>query len=156
LEKPWRAGSSSLLKIWGSCKREGDIIGSLRVIAAPGHTPGQIELFDSRNSALIDKDAFSSIVGLTVTGRPNALFPFPAWGTWDAKTALASAEKLTRVEPFYLAPRARGGAKGARNDDATCAPKSVQGGWLKEFGVLRRKWPAVRLAPADCYYRPRP
>jgi len=32
---------------------EGDIIRSLRVIAAPGRTPGQIARFDSRNSALI-------------------------------------------------------------------------------------------------------
>jgi glyoxylase-like metal-dependent hydrolase (beta-lactamase superfamily II) len=83
---------------------EGDLIGSLRVIAAPGHTPGQIALFDSRNSALIAGDAFSSIFGLTVAGHLNVLFPFPAWGTWDAKTAFASADKLTRLEPSYLAP----------------------------------------------------
>jgi glyoxylase-like metal-dependent hydrolase (beta-lactamase superfamily II) len=82
---------------------EGDLIGSLRVIAAPGHTPGQIALFDSRNSALIVADAFSSMFGLTVAGHPNVLFPFPARCTWDAKTALASAEKLTKLEPYYLA-----------------------------------------------------
>jgi glyoxylase-like metal-dependent hydrolase (beta-lactamase superfamily II) len=42
--------------------------------------------------------------GLTVTSHPNLLFPFPAWATWDAKTALASAEKLAKLEPSYLAP----------------------------------------------------
>ena len=82
---------------------QGDLIGSLRVIAAPGHTPGQIALFDSR-SALIVGDAFSSMFDLTVASHSNELFPFPAWGTWDAKTALASAEKLAKLELSYLAP----------------------------------------------------
>lgn len=42
---------------------EHDVIGSLRVISTPGHTPGQIALFDSRNAALIIGDAFSSLFG---------------------------------------------------------------------------------------------
>jgi hypothetical protein len=32
------------------------------------------------------------------------LFPFPTLATWDAKTAFASAEKLTRLGPSFLAP----------------------------------------------------
>ena len=83
---------------------EGEVIGSLRVIAAPGHSPGQISLFDSRNAALIVGDAFSSIFGLYVAGHLNWLFPFPTWATWDAKTAYASADKLTQIAPHYLAP----------------------------------------------------
>jgi glyoxylase-like metal-dependent hydrolase (beta-lactamase superfamily II) len=83
---------------------EGDVIGSLRVIAAPGHTPGQIALFDSRNSALIVGDAFSSLFGLYVAGHLNWLFPFPTWATWDAKTAYASADRLMQIAPRYLAP----------------------------------------------------
>ncbi|HYY28082.1 MAG TPA: MBL fold metallo-hydrolase [Chthoniobacterales bacterium] len=83
---------------------EDDHIGSLRVISTPGHTPGQIALFDSRNRALVVGDAFSSIFGLHVAGHLNLLFPFPTLATWDAKTAFASAEKLSRLEPSYLAP----------------------------------------------------
>ena len=83
---------------------EGDVIGSLRAIAAPGHTPGQIALSDSRNSARIAGDAFSSLFGLYVAGRLNWLFPFPTWETWDAKTAHALAEKLVQIAPRYLAP----------------------------------------------------
>jgi uncharacterized protein (DUF302 family) len=83
---------------------EDDLIGSLRVIAAPGHTPGQIALFDPRNRALIVGDAFSSLFGLSVAGHLNLLFPFPTLATWDAKTAFASAEKLTRLEASFLAP----------------------------------------------------
>lgn len=83
---------------------EDDVIGSLRVIAAPGHTPGQIALLDSRNSALIVGDAFSSLFGLYVAGHLNWRFPFPTWATWDAKTAYASADRLAQIAPHYLAP----------------------------------------------------
>jgi glyoxylase-like metal-dependent hydrolase (beta-lactamase superfamily II) len=83
---------------------EHDLIGSLRVISAAGHTPGQIALFDSRNTALIAGDAFSSLFGLTVPGHLNLLFPFPTFATWNARAAFASAEKLTRLQPWYLAP----------------------------------------------------
>jgi glyoxylase-like metal-dependent hydrolase (beta-lactamase superfamily II) len=83
---------------------EHDVIGSVRVISAPGHTPGQIALFDSRNSALLVGDAFSSVFGLYVAGHLNLLFPFPAGGTWDGKTACASADKLAQLDCRYLAP----------------------------------------------------
>ena len=83
---------------------EHDVIGSLCVISAPGHTPGQIALFDSRNTALMVGDAFSSLFGLTVSGHFNLLFPFPTLATWHAESAFASAEKLTRLQPWYLAP----------------------------------------------------
>jgi hypothetical protein len=39
-----------------------------------------------------------------VAGHLNFLFPLPTLATWDAKTAFASAEKLTRLEPSFLAP----------------------------------------------------
>jgi glyoxylase-like metal-dependent hydrolase (beta-lactamase superfamily II) len=83
---------------------EGDLIGSLRVIASPGHTPGQIALFDARNRGLIVGDAYSSLFGLSVAGHLNLLFPFPTLATWDAKIAFASAEKLIQFEPALLAP----------------------------------------------------
>jgi glyoxylase-like metal-dependent hydrolase (beta-lactamase superfamily II) len=81
---------------------EGDTIGSLRVISAPGHTPGQIALFDVRNSALIVGDAFSSLFGLYVAGHLNWLCPFPTWATWDANTAYDSAQRLVQIAPSYL------------------------------------------------------
>lgn len=83
---------------------EGELIGSLRVVSAPGHTPGQVALFDPRNRALIVGDAFCSLFGLRVAGDLNLLFPFPTLATWDAQSALASAEKLIRLAPSFLAP----------------------------------------------------
>lgn len=41
-----------------SLLQEGDQIGSLRVIATPGHTPGSISLLDERDRSLIVGDAF--------------------------------------------------------------------------------------------------
>jgi hypothetical protein len=44
-----------------------------------------------------------SLFGNT-SGHLNLLFPFPTLATWDAQTAFASADKLTQLEPWYLAP----------------------------------------------------
>jgi glyoxylase-like metal-dependent hydrolase (beta-lactamase superfamily II) len=82
---------------------EGDRVGSLQVIAAPGHTPGQIALFDPRDRALIVGDAFSTRGGLAVAGKLNWRFPLPAIATWHRPTALASARRLRALDPALLA-----------------------------------------------------
>ncbi|TYR81406.1 MBL fold metallo-hydrolase [Priestia megaterium] len=82
---------------------EGDRIGSLEVIASPGHTPGSISLFDVRHQHLIAGDAFQTRGGIAVAGTIKPLFPFPAFGTWNKKLALESAKKLRALEPKLLA-----------------------------------------------------
>ncbi|KOP80351.1 hypothetical protein AMS59_02865 [Lysinibacillus sp. FJAT-14745] len=82
---------------------EGDRVGSLEVIATPGHTPGSITLFDTRNRSLIAGDALVTRGRLVVTGVMNPLFPFPALATWDKSTALISAKKLRDLHPSLLA-----------------------------------------------------
>ncbi|MCY9546363.1 MBL fold metallo-hydrolase [Lysinibacillus xylanilyticus] len=82
---------------------EGDRVGSLEVIATPGHTPGSITLFDTRNRSLIAGDALVTRGKLIVTGVMNPLFPFPALATWDKSTALKSAIKLRSLDPSLLA-----------------------------------------------------
>ncbi|MDG4657138.1 MBL fold metallo-hydrolase [Ectobacillus antri] len=82
---------------------DGDTIGSLTAVAAPGHTPGSMAFLDTRTHALIAGDAFQTRAGVAVAGKINMLFPFPAFGTWDKKTAIASAEKLLRLSPSLLA-----------------------------------------------------
>jgi glyoxylase-like metal-dependent hydrolase (beta-lactamase superfamily II) len=81
----------------------GDQVGSLEVIAAPGHTPGHMAFFDQRNRALIAGDAFQTRGGVAVSGTLKLLFPFPAIATWHAPTALASARALRALEPTLLA-----------------------------------------------------
>ncbi|CAM3963746.1 MBL fold metallo-hydrolase [Bacillus paramycoides] len=83
--------------------QEGDKIGSLVAIAAPGHTPGSMAFLDTRNDALIVGDAFQTRGGVAVAGQLKWLFPFPMFGTWDAKVALTSAQKLLEYKPSILA-----------------------------------------------------
>jgi len=82
---------------------EGDRVGSLEVIATPGHTPGSISLFDTRNRSLIAGDALVTRGKLVVSGMSNPLFPFPALATWDNETALKSAKKISDLNPSLLA-----------------------------------------------------
>src|SRR6188768_3182554 len=81
----------------------GDRIGSLEAIAAPGHTPGHMAFFDTRDRALIAGDAFQTRGGVAVSGTLKLLFPFPAIATWHAPTALASARALRALNPALLA-----------------------------------------------------
>ena len=82
---------------------ENDQIGSLKVVNTPGHTPGSISLFDTRNRFLIAGDAFQTRGGIAVSGTFKVLFPFPAFATWDKQTALESARKIRELNPRLLA-----------------------------------------------------
>jgi glyoxylase-like metal-dependent hydrolase (beta-lactamase superfamily II) len=82
---------------------DGDQVGSLQVVSTPGHTPGHIALFDTRDGTLIAGDAFQTRAGIAVSGTMRPLFPFPAMATWHRPTALASARRLRALEPARLA-----------------------------------------------------
>lgn len=82
---------------------DGDQVGSLQVISAPGHTPGHIALFDRRDGSLIAGDAFQTRAGVAVSGAIRLLFPFPALATWSRSLALASARQLRALQPSRLA-----------------------------------------------------
>lgn len=83
--------------------KDGDQIGSLLVVSAPGHTPGSTAYFDIRNNILIVGDAFQVRGGLAVAGQIRPLFPFPALATWNKRAALESAKKLRNLNPSVLA-----------------------------------------------------
>lgn len=82
---------------------DGDTVGSLRVVAAPGHAPDQIAFFDERDGTLIAGDAFQTQGGIAVAGVRRWLFPFTALATWHLPTALESAIHLRRLNPTRLA-----------------------------------------------------
>jgi glyoxylase-like metal-dependent hydrolase (beta-lactamase superfamily II) len=83
--------------------RPGDRVGSLEVVAAPGHTPGHVAFIDVRDRSLIAGDAFQTRGGVAVSGVLRPLFPFPALATWSKPTALASAVALRALNPSLLA-----------------------------------------------------
>ena len=83
--------------------QDGDRVGSLQVISTPGHTPGHIALFDTRDNSLIVGDAFQTRAGIAVSGTVRWLFPFPAMATWNRPLALESARRLRALTPSRLA-----------------------------------------------------
>src|SRR6266571_8004693 len=83
--------------------KPGDRVGSLEVVASPGHTPGHVAFLDVRDRSLIAGDAFQTRGGFAVSGVLRPLFPFPAMATWSKQTALASAVTLRALRPSLLA-----------------------------------------------------
>ena len=83
---------------------EGDRIGSLEVVASPGHTPGHVAFLDTRDGTLYCGDAFSTRGGVETSARANPRFPFVVMGTWHRPTVVESARKLRALSPARLAP----------------------------------------------------
>jgi glyoxylase-like metal-dependent hydrolase (beta-lactamase superfamily II) len=81
----------------------GDHVGSLEVIASPGHTPGHASFLDTRDGTLIAGDAFQTQGGIAVAGIVRWMFPLPAMATWHKPTALESARRLRQLDPSRLA-----------------------------------------------------
>src|SRR5204862_7498396 len=82
---------------------EGDRIGSLEVIATPGHTPGHFAFLDTRDRTVIAGDAYQTQGGVAVSGMIEILFPLPALATWHKGLSLESARKLLALQPSALA-----------------------------------------------------
>jgi glyoxylase-like metal-dependent hydrolase (beta-lactamase superfamily II) len=82
----------------------GDSVGSLDVVAAPGHTPGQVAFLDRRDGTLLCGDAFSTLGGVATAAKAALRFPLVAMATWHRPTALQSARALRALAPARLAP----------------------------------------------------
>jgi glyoxylase-like metal-dependent hydrolase (beta-lactamase superfamily II) len=82
---------------------EGDRIGSLEVIATPGHAPDHVCFLDTRDRTIIAGDAYQTMGGVAVSGTFKPLFPLVAMATWHKPSALVSARKLRTFEPSRLA-----------------------------------------------------
>lgn len=83
--------------------KAGERIGSLEVIASPGHTPGHVAFFDHRDGTLIAGDAYSTKGGISTGGTFRLLFPLPAMATWNKPLGIRSAEVLRDLQPARLA-----------------------------------------------------
>jgi glyoxylase-like metal-dependent hydrolase (beta-lactamase superfamily II) len=81
----------------------GDRVGSLEVVAAPGHTPGHVAFLDTRDRTLIAGDAYSTLGGVRTTANVNPRFPLPGMATWDKATTVRTARELRALDPARLA-----------------------------------------------------
>jgi glyoxylase-like metal-dependent hydrolase (beta-lactamase superfamily II) len=82
----------------------GDRVGSLEVVATPGHTPGHMALLDTRDKTIFCGDVFSTVGGVATSARANPRFPLPAMATWDRAREVESARVLRDLDPARLAP----------------------------------------------------
>jgi glyoxylase-like metal-dependent hydrolase (beta-lactamase superfamily II) len=83
----------------------GDRVGSLEVLAAPGHTPGQVAFLDPRDQTLYCADVFTTWGGVVATTAVlNPRFPLASPATWDRPTEVATARALRALDPARLAP----------------------------------------------------
>jgi glyoxylase-like metal-dependent hydrolase (beta-lactamase superfamily II) len=81
----------------------GELIGSLEVVASPGHTPGHVAFLDTRDRSLYCGDAYTTLAGVATSANGPALFPLASMATWHKPTALESAEALRALDPARLA-----------------------------------------------------
>lgn len=81
----------------------GERVGSLEVVASPGHTPGHVSYLDPRDRTLYAGDAWVTLGGVRTPAKPSPLFPLPGIATWHKPTALESAKALRDLKPARLA-----------------------------------------------------
>jgi glyoxylase-like metal-dependent hydrolase (beta-lactamase superfamily II) len=82
----------------------GERVGSLEVVASPGHTPGHVAFLDTRDRTLYCGDTYSTLGGVATTAKVNPRFPLPGLATWHGPTVLESAKALRALDPARLAP----------------------------------------------------
>jgi glyoxylase-like metal-dependent hydrolase (beta-lactamase superfamily II) len=82
----------------------GERVGSLEVVAAPGHTPGHVAFLDTRDGTLLAGDAYTTINGVETSARKPLGFPLAGMATWSPEVELASARALRALNPTRLAP----------------------------------------------------
>jgi glyoxylase-like metal-dependent hydrolase (beta-lactamase superfamily II) len=81
----------------------GDRVGSLEVIATPGHSPGHVSFLDTRDRSVIAGDVFTTMGSPNVTDHFYWRFPFAAMATYDKARDLESARVLQSLSPTLLA-----------------------------------------------------
>ena len=81
----------------------GDRVGSLEVVATPGHTPGHVSFLDMRDRSVIVGDTLTSYGSLAVSNHFYWRFPLAAMATWDKAKDLESARTLRALDPSLLA-----------------------------------------------------
>jgi glyoxylase-like metal-dependent hydrolase (beta-lactamase superfamily II) len=80
----------------------GDRVGSLEVVASPGHSPGHVAYLDTRDRTLIAGDTYTSYGRLEVSDHYYWRFPLAAMATNDRAQDRESAQALRALDPALL------------------------------------------------------
>ncbi len=97
-----KGGVPGIRAVPGHSLADGELYGSLRVIATPGHIPGHVAFLDERDGTLYAGDALIGVGRLTISGYAPWYFPLPNLATWNKAAARESAERLLKypIERF--------------------------------------------------------
>ena len=120
--------------------QEGERVGSLEVIATPGHSPGHCSFLDLRDRTIIAGDAFQTMGGVAVSGTFKLLFPLVYYATWRVPASCAPLSRAARQSamvaflksrwPLWTAPLPRRpGTWESRNRELRPWPISKRG-WI--------------------------
>jgi glyoxylase-like metal-dependent hydrolase (beta-lactamase superfamily II) len=114
----------------------GDHVGSLEVVATPGHTPGHVAFLDTRDRTVIAGDVFTSFGHLAVSNHFYLRFPLAAMATWDKVKDLESARTVQALDPPILVV---GHGPVVRSPAAAMDAAIVRGGGARtQTGSLQR------------------
>jgi glyoxylase-like metal-dependent hydrolase (beta-lactamase superfamily II) len=80
----------------------GDRVGSLEVVASPGHSPGHVAFLDTRDRTLIAGDTYTSYGRVEVSNHFYWRFPLAAMATNDGAQDAESARALRALDPALL------------------------------------------------------
>ena len=80
----------------------GERVGSLEVVASPGHSPGHVAFLDTRDRTLLAGDVFTTYGSAAVTNHFYWRFPLAAMATWGKAKDLESASALRALDPAIL------------------------------------------------------
>ena len=82
---------------------DGNRVGSLRVLATPGHTPGHLAFFDPRDGTMYAGDSFTTNRGVATSAVVPWRYPMAGLATWNRNLDLTSARQLRDLGPARLA-----------------------------------------------------
>jgi glyoxylase-like metal-dependent hydrolase (beta-lactamase superfamily II) len=77
-------------------------VGSLTVVATPGHSPGHMAFIDTRDRTVIAGDTYTSYHRLEIPNRLGQAFPLATMGTQDRRQVVESARALRALDPVLL------------------------------------------------------
>jgi glyoxylase-like metal-dependent hydrolase (beta-lactamase superfamily II) len=80
----------------------GERVGSLEVVASPGHTPGHVAFLDTRDRTLIAGDTYTSYGRTEIPNHFAQRFPLATMGTQDRRQVVESARALRALDPAIL------------------------------------------------------
>ena len=93
-QKSFSGGLPGILSPVTHLVEDGELFGSLRAIATPGHIPGHFSFLDERDGTLYAGDELLCVGRLAVCGDTPWYFSLPSWVMWSKELSLESARKL--------------------------------------------------------------